>query len=94
MTLWARKKDFRSAFEASNFAGETDWDVEIIERTDSVVFLITPTEDVSLELEELYSSHAYSQMKGCGSKSVRLDLQDGAFEIEVERSKLPEDYSG
>lgn len=92
MTLWARKTDFESAFEVSNFADGVDWDVEIKERTESVVFLVTPTEDVDIDLNELYSSHAYSQMKGCGSENVNLDLQNGTFEIEVKRSKLPEDY--
>jgi len=92
MTLWARKKDFESAFEVSGFGENVDWIVEVKENKHSVVFVVRPTEHVNIDLERFYSSQAYSQMKGCGSELVDLNLQDSSFNIQVARSKLPDDY--
>jgi hypothetical protein len=91
MTLWARKSDFKSAFELLNV--NTNWDVELKEESEIVRFVITPETSVVIDVENFVSSHAVSQMTGCGSQSVEMNFEkDPKFIVTVERSKLPEDY--
>lgn len=92
MTLWARKKDFESAFEVSNLGENVNWNVDIIERNDFVIFVVSPDKKFEMNIEGFHSTQAYSQMTACGSRDVVLDLHDNKFKIEVVRSNLPKDY--
>lgn len=91
MTLWARKTDFKSAFELLNV--DTEWSVDIEESAEEVTFVITPHDDVVLDVEDFTSSHAVAQMTSCGADGVVMDLSSNpCFEVTVEREKLPDDY--
>lgn len=91
MTLWARKSDFRSAFELLGV--DTGWSVKVENLEDRVEFTIRPDDDILIDVEEFISSHAVVQMTSCGAESVVMDLgDDPCFKATVEHSKLPEDY--
>jgi hypothetical protein len=91
MTLWARKSDFRSAFELLN--ADTEWHIELEENSKNVRFTIRPRNNIVIDFENFMSSHAVSQITGCGAKSVEMSFsEDPRFIVTVKRTKLPDDY--
>ena len=92
MTLWARKSGFRVN------AGE-NWTVSVSETPEeSVVFTLTPDDSVALDIlgpggygveTELFS---YIGSVGATRADMVFESESPRIEVEVPKSRLPEDY--
>lgn len=88
MTLWARKSGFQETF------GEK-WAVEMNEFKSTVEFIITPNEDISIDVNSTNLTRLINYMTGIGEDEVEMfydDDREFGFRVIVPRTSLPEDY--
>lgn len=93
MTIWASKSLFEELVDS-------DWVVEVIENPNYVIFELKPKGEAKIDIlygsdfDRIQFEQIQSTISACGAEEATIDFSsDPCISVQVERNKLPEDYT-